>query len=340
MEKTIQTNELSTYPVKNGSGRNLAVRLLLWRLQPRGIPPMEKINLHAIYEFSAKVKPLSDWNGETVLRELMIPANMARAALAALIDKREPVNLRTARGQAMLLRNELGAIWETYFTGPDGKFKWPEDLEVKVPSWTVNGIASAARDFEAVFRAEMEGMPAYIAAKKGNYDTSDLVDAFDVAFPDLLRPVIGEKALLEYRAAGRCYAFGLATAGGFHACRAVEAVLHNYCIAFTGKPQDFKTWGQFEAALKDVEDPPMPNERTLGHLKLMRENDRNPIMHPRIDLSDADADALLGLAKATMIFMAQEMAKLEGAGKQLKLVEGSHESIGLLSGGSGSKASA
>jgi hypothetical protein len=279
---------------------------------------MEKINVHSVYEFANAIHPVTTW-GETSVGDFWFALYKADTAISDLLQKGEPVIIKTSRQAAVRLKAELDTLTSKFYQDGEGKFAFPEDaFSTRVPEWQFFSARNAALEFEVVFRAEMEGAPVYAVAKKRNYDVADLVDGFDSGLPSELKHIFGEKALNEYRAAGRCYAFGLSTAAGFHACRAVEEVLVNYHNAFCGETPGRKTWGELIKRLNGCADP-KPNAKTVGHLDLMRENDRNPIMHPRIELSDSDADALLGLAKATMVFMAQEMAALKGEGAQKAL---------------------
>lgn len=272
--------------------------------------PMEKVNIHSVYDFANTIHPLTSWGRRKVtIGDIRFPLTKARTAINGLLNAGIPVTVRTSAQAAGRLKKELDALHDEFFEDVGFGLFVPKGTSTDViEDWKLYGVQLEAADFEVVFRAEMEGAPVYSVAKSGNYDVSDLVDSFDSGLPSSLRHVFGEKALKEFRAAGRCYAFALPSASAFHACRAVEAVLLKYYEVFCGEIPGHETWGKLLDRLRKCSGPNLPNARTLGHLDLMRENDRNPIMHPRIELNDADADALLGLAKTAMIFMAQEMA--------------------------------
>ena len=130
-------------------------------------------------------------------------------------------------------------------------------------------------------------------------------------FPADVAGVIPEKTKVDWRDAGRCLAFTLHTASGFHAARAVEGMLEVYYQLFAGKPDaTLRSWHDYIKALEAVAEKqvaPMPSAKTLSELDQMRTYDRNPIMHPRVVLSESDARVLFGSSEALIIGMAQEM---------------------------------
>ena len=116
-----------------------------------------------------------------------------------------------------------------------------------------------------------------------------------------------EMRLSEYRNAGRCFAFGLWTAAGYHSCRAVEAVLRCYHFEFSGKEAiEGKTWHNLIDDLEKSEQKHKPGEKTLFYLRQLKDSERNPLMHVRVVLDEQDADLLLNSAKIVMVLMARE----------------------------------
>jgi hypothetical protein len=68
----------------------------------------------------------------------------------------------------------------------------------------------------------------------------------------------------------------------------------------------------------------MPQEKTIAELDQMRQDYRNPIMHPRVVLTEADARMLFANGESLIIAMAQEIAFATKSGVQpaLALVGG------------------
>lgn len=140
---------------------------------------------------------------------------------------------------------------------------------------------------------------------------------------------MGETALAEYRNAGRCFAFGLWTATGYHACRAVEAVMRGYYRAHTAKDDaKLKMWGEIIDELKKLVSGPAG--KTLFYLEQIKDNERNPLAHVRVVLDEQDADMLLDSTKVVMQLMAREMQKIRGASLPLQIPGDEGPSLGDL----------
>ncbi|UPK00530.1 hypothetical protein [Bradyrhizobium sp. 170] len=204
-----------------------------------------------------------------------------------------------------------------------GQFQYPDDAQTKqLEPWFVWQIERSYQDFEAVFRAEVQAAATYWVPKRGSYSTRDLVDSFERSFLPELHEIIGQTALSEYRNAGRCFAFGLWTAAGYHSCRAVEAVLRPYYCEFTGKEdKEGKTWHALIEGLEGVKDEPRPADKTLFYLRQLKDNERNPLMHVRVVLDEQDADLLLGSAKIVIVHMARETIALRAEKAAMPLLQ-------------------
>jgi hypothetical protein len=82
--------------------------------------------------------------------------------------------------------------------------------------------------------------------------------------------------------AGKCLAFDLPTACGFHAVRGVELMILKYLKAFGTETRDLKTWFDYVKAVSEAEaDGRKPSKKVAQMLDRMRDLDRNPLMHPR-----------------------------------------------------------
>ena len=91
-------------------------------------------------------------------------------------------------------------------------------------------------------------------------------------------------AINEFQAAGRCLAFGLCSASGFHSARAVECLLREYHRFYLPKQNsDAMSMGQMASALGDMHDAKkkaavLPRQNTVRHIKDFADYDRNPLM--------------------------------------------------------------
>lgn len=140
-----------------------------------------------------------------------------------------------------------------------------------------------------------------------------------------MQGLIPEKTKGDWKAAGRCLAFSLLTASGFHVVRAVEGTLEAYYQAFCAKPGATKKgWSDY---IEDIQKIPatasnIPSNRTLVQLDQMRVDWRNPIAHPRVTLTEVDARMLFNNGESLIIGMAQEL--------QLAQEANTHPSLALV----------
>jgi hypothetical protein len=83
-----------------------------------------------------------------------------------------------------------------------------------------------------------------------------------------------------------------------------------------------KSWYEYTEALGKIAGSPAPDKKTLAELDQMRQDYRNPIMHPRVVLSEADARMLFANGESLIIAMAQEIARIQKqGGVQLALAD-------------------
>jgi hypothetical protein len=65
---------------------------------------------------------------------------------------------------------------------------------------------------------------------------------------------------------------------------------------------------------------PAPTEKTLAEIRQMKDDYRNPVVHPRVVLTEADARMLYANGESLIIAMAQELQAAAATGVQLTLV--------------------
>jgi hypothetical protein len=272
---------------------------------------LDRVNQFRFYELALGLRQIPAV-GETPYRfEAEMRLRSAQRALRPYCGEDPPIPLTVSLGAAKKL---LAALEEleakipelTKSSGGLATLLTDEKLE----AWRFTGVRLALEKFEAVLSAECETRPAFIAPRRGIYDTEDLVNAAENAVPASLRPALSDKAIVELSSAGRCFAFGLFTAAGFHMCRAVEAALEDYYRRFTGKTGTLRGWHAYAEALeKAIAEgfTPAADPQTIAYLNQLRHSSRNPLMHPRIVLDEADASELFDLGRGVIHRMAKEL---------------------------------
>lgn len=106
------------------------------------------------------------------------------------------------------------------------------------PGRIVSGsdIADIKRSYDQ-YRAALLGafstMGSYLVTQKGSYDVLTLLFEGEKLFPADLQDKVPE-AVFDAQETGKCLAFDVTTACGFHAFRVVEAVVRRYWTFETG----------------------------------------------------------------------------------------------------------
>jgi len=169
----------------------------------------------------------------------------------------------------------------------------------------VNAMQEARAEFETVIRNELAVADVYFVTRKGAYDAYSLIATGEV----LCSSDLGIKvppAIVEIREAGKCLAFELCTASGFHMLRAVELVLRNYWDAISGK-KPHPSRKNIGAYLNQMEKHNVGTSKVIATLKQIKDLHRNPLMHPSESLTLTDAIALIGICVSAMNAMLKEI---------------------------------
>lgn len=275
---------------------------------------MERINQFSFFELGQKLKALRAFEeGDVPANDAFFPVVDARHVLRQLLDG-DPLDLVVSKTCTVTLHNKLEAlIEERYRTTESGESKWkfPTPDSPAIPSWRWSQIKTALNDFETILREELREAAIYRVPSRGIFDTAKLIDQADRTFPVELLPFITEKTRQDWCSAGRCLAFNLLSASGFHVARAVEAALEDYYKAATGKSKSLNGWSDYIKALEAVAEKPtdklVPSGKVISELKRMKDDYRNPIVHPRVVLEESDARMLFANGESLIIAMASEI---------------------------------
>jgi len=173
--------------------------------------------------------------------------------------------------------------------------------------------------FETVLAAELQEQLTYVVSQISGYSMQLLVNKAEVNLLDdaIKNGIIPDNAKKDFREAGRCLAFELPTAAGFHTMRATEAVLRKYYKLVTRKDADASNldWGTCTQELKRSN----ADQKVVLHVDQIRDLHRNPLMHPEDYLDMKQALGLFDISKSAINAMAEEISKLEGESLTLPL---------------------
>ena len=289
---------------------------------PRG-KDVQPIDQYPIYELGAALQQLKDAAFAATKRfesggeedpDHITALWLADYQLRALLDGK-PFSVSFSRASAETLSGHVTALMHQInahanATTPAGS---PAIGPPPVETWRWYSIRTGLDKFEHQFSAELKKLSAYAVPDRGIFKTEGLVDAADNHIHESIRGWVPEFARAEFRAAGKCFAFGLYSASGFHSARAVECLLREYHKEFC-PTQDASSWtmGQMAGALEDMHKATqkaarLPKQNTVRHLKDFANFDRNPLMHKTTELEEIDAATFFSAAAAVLVEMAREM---------------------------------
>jgi len=273
---------------------------------------MDKVNLPFFYHLGAQLNPLVKMKVEPRNRlNIVFTASPLRDSINGLLAWSG--GLSVCRPSATAFLNATEEVLKS-FRGKKLQDVSKPDLAVDAKFRT---LIDKAKTFETVLCEELVMLSAYSASKKGIYSTSDLTEQADKVFPTSILGKLGPDILLEIQEAGKCLAFDIPTASGFHMLRATEEVLYEYYVA-VGKPRRkarLENWGAYIAYLHNLtEQKGKMDKATLNHIKRVlallqqvKDQDRNLIMHPEVVLSEDEAFSLFETTKTAIMTMAERI---------------------------------
>ena len=278
--------------------------------------PMEKVNLFFFYLLGAQLSPLSKMTAVPKNRiDVLIDARRVGPRVRNLLDW--TVELKVCRAGA-----------KAFLDAVDKVEKWSNTVESS-EDWTKQDpstdlmfqqIIDKAKNFETVLSEELQTLSSYYASRKGIYSISDLIDQAEKIFLPSMLEKFSKSVVQDIKQGGRCLAFDIPTACGFHMLRATEAVLHEYYISVcrSESKKKLSNWSAYISALSKLSGEANVEENIKTHVKKIvallqqiKDQDRNLIMHPEVVLTADEAFVLFEITKGVIIAMSDRLPKVE-----------------------------
>jgi hypothetical protein len=288
-----------------------------WAFMPVRGTSMNKPNLAILYSLGALLSPLASISvilSDPVDLDLVKDkASLVRKTLAVVLNDYSTLETSKDSGRELLrLIDDLNQWYTT--TRPVDRYKPNKEVDDKCKR-----LVTVADTFQTTLIEELRGFLAYIPSQKYAYSTRILVETAEGSLPPpvLNRMTNGNRR--DMREGGRCLAFDLPTAAGFHFLRAMERVLDQYAaIANPTFPFKSHDWGELISALHKVQDMDTDKDakdhaRKVHALFQLIKQERNLIIHPEADLNVEEALAFFNLAQTTITTMAERLPELKGS---------------------------
>jgi hypothetical protein len=163
-------------------------------------------------------------------------------------------------------------------------------------------IIQGTKDFAVIFSAEVQNLATYFVSKKAIYDTNDLIQRADEMFSEEIRASLSDQVKQDLKEMGKCLAFDLATAAGFHITRAVEGVVLDYLkVLCPSEVATMKDSSRNLGAFIKLAREHGGDDKVCASLDQFRDLHRNPLIHPESVLTIDEALTLLGIAQSAIV---------------------------------------
>ena len=271
---------------------------------------MQRVNVFQFYRLGHVVHALSTTKEGSKVKEVYYRLSSAQMWLEYLLQD-QLVPLGVARPACLTL---LEAVKNILKPPAPNSFVEPEesapslDMERTIDPMEAFNITNDVQTFETVLGAQLQSLSTYFVSRKLAYETPLLIEEAETLLPEDIRKEVPE-AIQDLQQAGKCIAFEIPTAAGFHIIRATEAVIRKYYTASVGKPPKMKmrNWGTYIKNLATAK----ADARVTGFVDHIRETYRNPVLHPEETLTPQDAQVLLGVCVSAIVLMVSAMKTIQ-----------------------------
>jgi hypothetical protein len=233
---------------------------------------------------------------------LIQPLARASVFLDAIFSKDKQSNrpllpLKTAEYSASRVKNKIEELYETII---------PEKAAEPFDPYDIGELTTLIQEFQTILAAELGKGATYVVHQLGLLAVDTLIKSARVVFEGY-EDRVPEPAKWDTDQAGRCLAFDLPTAAGFHIARATEAVLLEYLRAFgkTVEKQSQRNWGQYTTLLRETD----ATEKVITTIDQIRTLHRNPLLHPEQTLEMPEAMSLWAICCSAIQAMVADIER-------------------------------
>lgn len=274
---------------------------------------MKKVNAYFFCDLGAALQPLTQFDTGTLFNWSAVTHILRARPILETFLKGHLVDLDVC----VAAGNDLNAALDEVV--PDPAAFLGESAHGKIDNRLLGckgfSIGERARAFLGVLAAELENADTYYVPQKGIFDTDDLINSTVKIFSVRVREKLSPEAHNDIQQAGRCLAFELPTACGFHLMRVLESAMHAYHVHLTGRRLMLKaserSFGNYIAKLKEA----TASDTVLSVLEHIRILHRSPLMHPNV-LSAEEVQALWSVVESAVACIYNDMGKREAAPAQ------------------------
>jgi hypothetical protein len=255
---------------------------------------MVRILIPYVYNLSESLTPLTSVkSGDKLSAHLYGIFNAHSTLRAFLYQSVWSSCLRVCKGPGKELLEALQTIYEK------------DDMESELDYWEIVAMNQKLTSFKTVLEAEFQTAATYLVTPRRGYDIATLIENAEIIFPEELMRKVPD-TLFDLREAGKCIAFELGTAAGFHLLRTLETVIRAYWgVVMEGAPlPKVRNLGVY---IHEMEKAQKGNAKVLMSLRQIKDHHRNELMHPEEKLDLDQAIGLMGIIQSAIVTMLREI---------------------------------
>ncbi|WP_374592700.1 hypothetical protein [Sphingosinicella sp.] len=246
------------------------------------------IELGAAFDRAGRVDP-----NEQLLDALFLFYSLDKAIRE--IDIEGHIKLSAASHSIEELRLQISNFQKRNFRDQDGN--WTNVDSEKRDEYGVRSILKKIEEVRAIILAELRVSSAFCVTSSGIFDVGLLINSAHKALGAFAISRLDPDILNEIDDSGKCLAFNLPTASGFHAMRAVERVIKKYLRIFfqEGEIEKMNNWGHYVGALErrlNSGEGVSPSLEAVTLLRQIKDIYRNSIIHPDRVLNKDEASSI------------------------------------------------
>ena len=256
---------------------------------------MYKLNPILFYHLGASLSGARSIAPEDRLFKATLSFLDARRWLRSFIEEAANTPLPRSRETAQGLLQLLDSIDSGYeYTG-----EVERESKALLGDDNYYAIRKAYSEFSEAFTHECKEADVFFVSEKRIYKTRSLIENAEKSLPEDVLARLDDQTVYDIKQAGRCLAFDIPTAAGFHILKAVESLIREYHLRVTGAhiPKRSRNWGQYIMRLNNAG----ADRKVTGFLDHIREFYRNPIVHPEVTLTLEEALSLFGAAMSAIV---------------------------------------
>lgn len=292
---------------------------------------MQTVDLPFFVELGAAIEHIEKLDNAAPLFDVLFAVIPLGGHLQALAGGQH-VRLSAAMHDLQALKVSIGQFQKNFFTDEEGKWRRPDPEERA--EYDVAHIKALVGKLKVVLIAELRTSTSFSVTGSGIFDVGLLVNGAHRALDPEIIYIVGDAVRNELDDAGKCLAFNLYTAAGFHAMRAIERVIKLYLQNFIDEKAiaRLKNWGQYLDALEKVSEGAVlrPSEEAIALIRQIKDIYRNPVIHPDRVLDSHEAKTIFHGTIAAITRIASEIKHAEPE------IPGLSGSTNALAGGLGS----